>query len=225
MLWYGRKHKLNFTKTYKKRLQRHYVNLRRLAFSVKRKVNFGRKWYKMYIPSNWTTLVLKSKPQTVGYYVLYLTSQTYYFKVVLPLHGLSYHYDRQLHTIIIQAPRTSNFFPMYWNHLQTLLHSFSTLFFVKLKFKGKGYYLYKTARNTITTQFGHSHRIYIYSFFISVKFLSKTSVLFFGFSKRDILSIGYSLKSARPINLFTGRGVRFNRQILYRKTGKISTHR
>ena len=105
---------------------------------------------------------------------------------------------------------------MYQFHVKAVL---------KLKFKGKGYYIYRNSRNTIAPQFGYSHRVYIYAFFITVKFLSKTSVLLFGFSKSDLLNAGHDIKKARSINLFTGRGVRFNRQILYRKTGKISMHR
>ena len=199
--------------------------IRKLAFNVSRKANFNKRRYALYTPSNWNTLLLKPKKKSDTHLVLYLTSSTYFFKVILPTRGVVWEYDTQTNTILLESLRFSNFFQMYWNSLRTLLHSFNTIFFVKLKFKGKGYYLYKNTRNTITTQFGHSHRIYIYSFFVSVKFLSKTSVLLFGFSKRDLLSIGYQLRSARPINLFTGRGVRFNRQILYRKTGKISTHR
>jgi ribosomal protein L6P/L9E len=66
-----------------------------------------------------------------------------------------------------------------------------------MKFKGKGYYIYKNFRNTIAPQFGYSHRIYIYAFNIRVKFLSKTSILLFGLSKRDILSVGYTFKSKK----------------------------
>ena len=107
----------------------------------------------------------------------------------------------------------------------TILHSFSKLFFQKLKFKGKGYYIYKNIRNTITPQFGHAHRIYLYSFYVSVKFLTKTTVFLFGSSKRDILTTARSIYSAKPINVFTGRGVRFSRQIVYKKTGKVSSYR
>jgi len=109
--------------------------------------------------------------------------------------------------------------------LTNLFYSFSKLFFTKLKFKGKGYYIYKNFRNTITSQFGHSHRIYIYSFFVSVKFLTKTTVFLFGSSKQDILSIGFKVKNSKPINIFTGRGVRFSRQVVYKKTGKVSSYR
>ena len=96
---------------------------------------------------------------------------------------------------------------------------------MKLKFKGKGYYIYKNSRNTITPQFGHSHRIYIYAYFLSVKFLTKTTVFLFGSSKKDILTISHSIKNAKFINIFTGRGVRFARQVIYKKTGKVSSYR
>jgi ribosomal protein L6P/L9E len=96
---------------------------------------------------------------------------------------------------------------------------------LKLKFKGKGYYVYKNKRNTITPQFGYAHRLYLYSYFVSVKFLSKTSILLFGFIKADLLKIGHGLKQMRPINIFTGRGVRFSKQIIYKKQGKVSSYR
>ena len=97
--------------------------------------------------------------------------------------------------------------------------------FFKVKFKGKGYYLYKNSRNTITPQFGYAHRIYFYSYFASVKFLSKTSVFIFGLVNKDICDAAYGIKIMRPINIFTGRGVRFSRQTIYRKVGKVSSYR
>ena len=80
-------------------------------------------------------------------------------------------------------------------------------------------------RNTIAPKFGYYHRIYVYAPNIRVKFLSKTSVLLFGFSKIDVMTVGHDFKSKKPINIFTGRGVRFARQIVYRKTGKVSAYR
>ena len=96
---------------------------------------------------------------------------------------------------------------------------------MKIKFKGKGYYIFKNKRNTITPQFGYSHRIYIYSYFTSVLFKSKTSILLFGLTSEDIISSGFIIKKTRPINIFTGRGVRFSRQIVYKKAGKVSSYK
>lgn len=118
--------------------------------------------------------------------------------------------------------------PLYNSYLKALQYTFNSatsIFFTKMKFKGKGYYVYKNARNTIAPQFGYAHRIYVYAFNVSVKFLSKTSVLLYGLSKKDVLTVGYTFRSKRPINIFTGRGVRFSRQVVYKKTGKVSSYR
>ena len=97
--------------------------------------------------------------------------------------------------------------------------------FLKLKFRGKGYYIYKNSRNTVAPQFGYAHRIYVYSFFSSVKFLTKTKILIFGLIKFDVLAISSEIKSKRVINIYTGRGVRFSKQKIYSKTGKVSSYR
>ena len=55
--------------------------------------------------------------------------------------------------------------------------------------------------------------------------LSKTKILLFGLVKQDILCAAYALKQKRSINIFTGRGVRFAKQIIYKKTGKVSSYR
>lgn len=106
-----------------------------------------------------------------------------------------------------------------------MLFSLTSYNFQKIKFRGKGYYLYKNLRNTITPQFGYSHRIYIYSYFTKVIFLSKTKIIIFGLNKDDILSPSLYIRSKRRINIFTGRGVRFSSQIVYKKTGKVSLYR
>jgi ribosomal protein L6P/L9E len=61
--------------------------------------------------------------------------------------------------------------------------------------------------------------------FTSVKFLSKTSIIVFGFELSDLVTVALGIKKMRPINIFTGRGVRFSRQIIYKKVGKVSSYR
>ena len=114
---------------------------------------------------------------------------------------------------------------MFLNQLNLVFSAFYRPFFRKVKFKGKGYYIYKNKRNTITPQFGYSHRLYLYSYFVSVKFLSKTSVFVFGLLKNDVIKTTLGIKSMRPINIFTGRGVRFSREVVYKKVGKVSSYR
>ena len=85
--------------------------------------------------------------------------------------------------------------------------------------------MYKNSRNTIAPQFGYAHRVYVYAQATSVRFLSKTKILLFGLSKTDIIDSGYKIKKVKSINIFTGRGIRFARQVVYKKTGKVSSYR
>lgn len=111
------------------------------------------------------------------------------------------------------------------SNVKQLLLLFSAPSFKKLKFRGKGYYIYKNQRNTVTPQFGYAHRIYVYSYFNVVRFLSKVKVFIFGLLKSDVFKVSHEIRSKRPINIFTSRGVRFSRQIVYKKVGKVSSYR
>jgi hypothetical protein len=134
-------------------------------------------------------------------------------------------YDTNVSSILLWSTFSNSASSKYLVKFREVLFSFSRPVFKKVKFKGKGYYLYKNSRNTITPQFGYAHRIYFYSYFASVKFLSKTSVFIFGLVNKDVCNAAHGIKIMRPINIFTGRGVRFSRQTIYRKVGKVSSYR
>lgn len=128
--------------------------------------------------------------------------------------------------IISIVPSVSNsFYSTFTSYYNTILHTFYKPTFKKLKFRGKGYYIYKNIRNTIAPQFGYSHRLYIYSYFNHVKFIGKTKIILFGLVKEDVIAASLTLKLKRNINIFTGRGVRFARQVVYKKQGKVSSYR
>ena len=225
MLWYGKNQVNNFKNIYKRRSHRYNVFTKTLAFNVLRNDSLSFTNMFLYIPSDWNLIILKYKYVKMQTKMLYLFSIIYFFKISVLAPTLTWFYDNQTHTLSLMNIYTPNFYKLYFKTLTNIFYSFSKLFFLKLKFKGKGYYIYKNTRNTITTQFGHSHRIYIYAYFTTVKFLTKTTVFLFGSSKTDILTTGHAIKNSKFINIFTGRGVRFARQIIYKKTGKVSSYR
>ena len=175
------------------------------------------------IPSQWTTTILLDSKN--NFYTFYLTSPVYYFKfaALFEKTKIYFCYNTNLVTIINFKLKTLS--TLWSKEVSTLLAMLVSFSFKKLKFKGKGYYIYKNFRNTIAPQFGYYHRIYIYSYFTKIKFLSKTKLIIFGLVKQDILKTSLGIKQKRSINIFTGRGVRFARQIIYKKTGKVSSYR
>lgn len=152
-------------------------------------------------------------------------SPIYYFNLVFCNNKINLYFDRFTNNLILSSFYITSKFSMWLNWFINLLFFFTSFFFKKIKFRGKGYYLYKNYRNTITPQFGYSHRIYFYSYFLRGIFLTKTKVLFFGFNKSDVLILPFNIRSKRFINIFTGRGVRFSEQIIYKKIGKVSLYR
>lgn len=192
---------LNWTITFRKRLNyyTHYI----------------------HVPFKWSLILLNNTNSRV----IYLYSTTYYLIFRLPNFFKNFIFDLNTSLIVIHNIYENNFTKLYLNYIQKLITLLNNPYFLKIKFKGKGYYIYKNKRNTITPQFGFAHRNYIYASWIKVIFRTKTSILLFGTSIQDILQISYQVKNLRPINIFTGRGVRFNRQVIYKKTGKVSSYR
>ena len=187
-------------------------------------INLDKTLFFFYAPGAWNFILLNFfKLKT--HYLLYLYSSSYYFFVAFGKPFSQFYINKFTKTLMFSNLYVNNFFSLYWTVFKNLFYSFSKIFFKKLKFKGKGYYIYKNIRNTIAPQFGYSHMIRMYGFFTSLKFITKTIIFVFGINKYDILRISKIILHKRPHNIFTGKGVRFSRQIIYKKTGKISTYR
>lgn len=234
MLWYGNNKVSNIKKYYKNRNYNCNAAIKTLALPILRHGSQSATSVYIYIPSNWDLVILNIKSKIYSSYLsglnpdtklLYIYSSIYYFKIPVLQTYLKWYFDPSSRTIRLLNRYIPSFYKFYFKQITTIFYSFSRVFFTKLKFKGKGYYIYKNYRSTITHQFGHSHRWYIYSYFVSVRFLTKTTVFIFGSSKHDIFSVGNNIQASKYINIFTGRGVRFARQVIYKKTGKVSSYR
>ena len=177
------------------------------------------------VPSPWKFLILESVQRGSTPYAIFLYTKSYFFNLTLLSNLQHFNYDPQTRQLAFSHLVSPYTYRMFTELIFSTMSRFDRPFFQKIKFQGKGYYVYKTGRNTIAPQFGYAHRIYVYAQAVSVKFLSKTKIMVFGLSKLDVIAISNSVKAVKPINIFTGRGVRFARQVVYRKTGKVSSYR
>lgn len=175
------------------------------------------------LPSRWNVIIIHSLKKKQSY--IYMYSHSYFFKIPLITLPLNFIFDKSTRQLLTVTPYVNNYNQLYKSILDSFYNTFMKPVFLKLKFKGKGYYIYKNYRNTITPQFGYSHRLYLYTFFLYVTFLSKTSLLIFGLNLKNISYSSKKLYNWRPLNIFTGRGVRFSKQIVYKKSGKVSSYR
>ena len=116
-------------------------------------------------------------------------------------------------------------FPKFFNTLINFYLYSLTIIWVKLIFRGKGYRLRKFNKfNKLTLNFGRSHWTkYLYNrdlFF--AKKLRRQKVLFFiKFYKYKYL-FKKTLKFVKILNMYTKRGLRWKKQLIKRRFGKIS---
>lgn len=222
MQWYGLKKQI-FFKNFNNKKSIFKIRFKKSSFIKNTRTGYKFFLNFLYLPSIWHFILLKKKNITL--YYLYIYCENYFFILPFLNKFLLLKYDYQLNVLIFSFFFKNNFYSLFWNYFKLIFYSFSRIFFCKLKFKGKGYYIYKNNRNTLALQFGYSHLLYLYSFFLNIKFLTKTSILLFGINFKDIYFLGYSFYKIKPINIFTGKGIRFSKQLIYKKTGKVSSYR
>jgi len=222
MIWYGNNpRKINNTVKSKKRRLNEKIKLWNINKTTIDRLAYRQ--HHVYIPPMWNFIIYTNKRTNA--LAAYIYSSVYFISLALPTANTTVVASPSTSTITITSLRPHNFLNVYFSGTLSVMSAFYRPLFTKIKFKGKGYYIYKNLRNTITPQFGYSHRLYVYAYFMSVKFLSKTSIFVFGFIKSDLSKLSHAIKAMRPINIFTGRGVRFAKQVVYKKAGKISSYR
>jgi ribosomal protein L6P/L9E len=224
LLRYGKNTNRTTKLSYKRSRLLFNKKTKRLAFYTRLKVKLTKLKTLYYLPTYWSKVILSNKRNN-KYFLIYLYSDVYYFHILLMKPSSDWLLDLNTNTIVTKDYLEPSFKPFFMSSFKNLFQSFSYWFYTKLKIKGKGYYVYRNYRNTLTHQLGHSHRRYIYSYFVYMRFISKTTIYMAGLSKKDILLSGRLLQDSKYINIFTGRGVRFTKQLVYKKTGKVSTYR
>jgi ribosomal protein L6P/L9E len=110
--------------------------------------------------------------------------------------------------------------------INSFLNSWDSYYFSKIKFKGKVYKISKYRYNNLKLSFGRCHKnmMVVRSLFLKKRKKVKTKCMLFGTSKYDLDFSKSLITNVRPINMFTQRGLRLARQIVYRKIGKKSSY-
>jgi hypothetical protein len=96
----------------------------------------------------------------------------------------------------------------------------------KLKYKGKSFRWYRK-RGALVLRFGHSHLVTMAAPLLGSKWRRKgrMKILFFGSNYYELRHFLSRVIRWRPMNLYHGRGLRFSRQVVFRKAGKVSAYR
>lgn len=106
----------------------------------------------------------------------------------------------------------TNFFINY-------IYTWNTFFIKKIKFKGKGYKIIKK-KNFLFLTFNKSHITWFIFFKIICLRIAKQKCIFIWKNNIRLSQTLSNLKSIKPINTYTKRGIRIGRQKIFKKIGK-----
>jgi ribosomal protein L6P/L9E len=111
------------------------------------------------------------------------------------------------------------------NTFNRILYSFENYFFEKIKFKGKGFRLkLKKSKKIIKFFFGHSH---INIIFLKNLVLKKTNKYKFTIKSTNpilLKIVARKICGVKPVNVYTNRGIRTGRQIIFKRKGKKGSY-
>jgi len=114
--------------------------------------------------------------------------------------------------------------------VNTINNNINCYFSKKITFSGKGYKLkrfYKTVKllkhNFINFYFNTSHINIIYFFNLLIKKLKKTKIIMYSVNKNLLFDVVNLVLKIKRLNVFTQKGLRLSRQLVYKKIGKKSS--
>ena len=105
-----------------------------------------------------------------------------------------------------------------FKNIGVFLNQFFIYSFTKIKFTGKGYKIKKNKKSNFKLLFNRAHFTYVWWECIFLKKIKKYKIyLRFLPKNNDVIN---SILNIRKVNIFTKKGLRESRQILYKKKGK-----
>jgi len=175
----------------------------------------------LYIPNLYNSIVFKKKESNL---IIFYNE---FKKIKIPVSSDKsiWSFDSEGNSIVSLFNPISIKWGRMFNEINHKMFTFENIFFEKISFKGKGFKLTsKKKTRFIHFLFGHSHIKTIFLKKVKMKRLTKYKYFFKSKHKYDLKSSVRMISNIRPLNIFTKRGLRINRQFVYKRKGKKSTY-
>ncbi len=164
--------------------------------------------------------------KTENSYTIYLYSNLYYIKIHSFLIKSYLYFDKQTLSVYFKnTTKVPIFYNLFYDYLLKMLYKFLMLSFNCVKYSGKGYRVYIKKLNFLYFQLGYSHKLYLNNFKLLFNGNIKNNIIIFGNYVISINNFTKKIINLRQINTYTLRGIRYNKQIIYKKLGKVSTYK
>lgn len=177
------------------------------------------KYYSINIPINIKIIIWKKNEIKI----VYLISNNKILKICFS--GNQIKIDKWFNSLIIFKKGGVLREEKLKKKIKDFLKSWNLYFFSKIKFKGKGFRIkfFKKIK-LIKFYFGKSHKTFVFLKNIFKKKINKYKFLLYSLNKKRVLTSSKIITGIKPINIYTLRGLRNSKQIIYKRKGKKGTY-
>jgi hypothetical protein len=179
----------------------------------------------VHIPTSFKLIILK-KNEDLGHknyihFVAYNNKHRLYFVILKS----KVFFDIELYSLVIHSKKidvNKNFYEKYFSKFLKLIEKYV---FLKIKFKGKGFRI-KIFRKLkiIKFYFGRSHITFFKFRKLKIKKVTKYKFLLKSLNPLKFKQICTKVIKIKPMNVFTLRGLRISKQIIYKRKGKKGSY-
>lgn len=176
----------------------------------------------LYIPTNFDVIFLKNKIKNNLTIILYNNN----FSITLSHDLKKLKFDLESYCLIFEKNLDNKFNLSYsFNEVNKYLKTFEIYFFVKIKFKGKGFKIkFNKKLKLIKFYFGRSHITFFKLKKIKLKKITKYKFLLKSLNITKLKKSASKITYIKPVNLYTLRGIRVSRQFISKRKGKKSSY-
>jgi hypothetical protein len=169
-------------------------------------------------PPQFSMIVLKKKNKTSQLFYCY--NKIYFYKFSFE----KFIFDVNLNSITAIIDNNNELDIFEKNVFKKFIKSLDCYFFLKIKFKGKGYKIkYSKKRKFMRFFFGRSHITFMKYKNVIIKKTLKYKFVLKSNNLEKLKFVGNKTKNIKNVNIFTSRGIRISRSVLFKRRGKKNT--
>jgi ribosomal protein L6P/L9E len=177
--------------------------------------------YNLYVPTSFDIITLKNKKKLNELTIILYNKR---FSIILINYNNTIKIDIESYCLKF-IKNNNSLLNFSFNEANKYLKTFEIYFFIKIKFKGKGFKIkFNKKLKLIKFFFGRSHMTFYKLKKIKLKKVNKYKFVLKSFSlsrlKKDASNITY----IKPVNVYTLRGIRVSRQHISKRKGKKSSY-
>lgn len=171
----------------------------------------------LFIPKKCEYMILENTKKKI----IYIYNKNFYLKLKIQKKDIKLAVDNSTKSICVTNKKILGKNGLITNYINNLIFSWNSFYFEKLKFTGKGYKIKKSEKkNSITLLFNRAHPTIVFTKKILIKKIKKTKLIILGTNINTLSKIQKKIVNVRNLNIYTKRGLRNCRSLIFKKSSK-----